>query len=210
MQYYLLFSLAIKSKKFKLCRTFLAHCTFSTLDVHIAILRDNLTGWFYEFCIDLLILNPTILIPFLYFLLHRWKMLISAHCTSTAIPFIYSFSGNSAASAPISTFMCLWAIYIFPGSVYIFPPAEQADPSWEYIIHLQTHECGNWDGGPDIPFLGIFVSNFRHFVFAVCMLTSFWLTWDTGKSRPTWSCRLRFFHGHVMISMFAFLLKIST
>ncbi len=27
------------------------------------------------------------------------------HCT--AIPFIYSFSGNSVASAPISTFMCL-------------------------------------------------------------------------------------------------------
>ncbi len=26
----------------------------------------------------------------------------------------------------------------------------------------QTHECGNWDWGPDIPFLGIFVSNFRH------------------------------------------------
>ncbi len=57
--------------------------------------------------------------------------------------------------------------YIFPGSVYIFPPAEQADPSWEYIIRSQTHECGNWDLGPDIPFLGIFVSNFRHFVFAV-------------------------------------------
>ncbi len=82
--------------------------------------------------------------------------------TATAIPFIYSFSGNSTASAPISTFMCLWAIYIFPGSVYIFPPEEQADPSCS-----QTHECGNWDWGPDIPFLGIFISNFRHFVFAV-------------------------------------------
>ena len=88
-------------------------------------------------------------------------------CTAKAIPFIYSFSGNCLASAPISTFMCLWAIYIFPGSVHIFPSAETAAPSWEYIIRSQTHECGNWDWGPDIPFLGIFVSNFRHFVCAV-------------------------------------------
>ncbi len=93
-----------------------------------------------------------------------------AVCTATAIPIIYSFSGNCAASAPISTFMCLWAIYIFPGSVHIFPPAEKTDPSWEYIIRSQTHECGNWDWDTDIPFLGIFVSNFRHFVFAVCCI----------------------------------------
>ncbi len=53
-------------------------------------------------------------------------------CTATTIPFIHSFSGNCAASAPISIFMCLWAIYIFPGSVLIFPLAEKADPSWEY------------------------------------------------------------------------------
>jgi hypothetical protein len=40
-------------------------------------------------------------------------------------------------------------------TLYIFPPAEQADPSWEYIIRSQTHECGNWDWGPNIPFSGI-------------------------------------------------------
>ncbi len=33
--------------------------------------------------------------------------------TAKKIPFIHSFSGNCAASIPISTFMCLWAIYLY-------------------------------------------------------------------------------------------------
>ncbi len=33
-------------------------------------------------------------------------------CTATAIPIIYSFPGNSAASAPVSTFMSVSDLYI--------------------------------------------------------------------------------------------------
>ncbi len=50
---------------------------------------------------------------------HTKKRERSLHCKE--IPLMYSFSGNCAASVPISTFMCLRAINIFPGLVHIFP-----------------------------------------------------------------------------------------
>ncbi len=62
---------------------------------------------------------------------------------ATKIPFMYFFSGNCAASVPISTLMCLWAIYIFSGSVHTFPAAKYVDRSWEQLNRSQTHECGN-------------------------------------------------------------------
>ncbi len=74
--------------------------------------------------------------------------------------------------------MCLWAIYIFPGPVHIFPPAEKADPSWKYIIRSQKNECGNWDWGPDIPYLGIFVS--------ICFIFP-----PAEKANPSWKYIIR-------------------
>ncbi len=87
--------------------------------------------------------------------------------TATKITFTYSFSGDCAASVPIYTFMCLWAIYIFPGSVHIIPAAEQADLLWEYITCSQMNVEIRTVCGRAIPFLGTFVSKYRYWFFAL-------------------------------------------
>ncbi len=83
---------------------------------------------------------------------HNHRVKFMKNYTARKVPLMYSFSGNCAASVPISnfycTFMCLWAIYLFQGLVHIFHAAEQ------------TNRLCN-------PFLGIFVSNFWYWFFAV-------------------------------------------
>ncbi len=80
--------------------------------------------------------------------------------TATKIPFMYSQKRNCAASVPISTVMCLWAIYLF------LQQNRQTNHG-NVLIAPQTHESGIWVRGRAIPFLGIFVSNLLCYVFAV-------------------------------------------
>ncbi len=64
---------------------------------------------------------------------------------------------------PISTFICLWAIYLFRRSICLFCWRKYVDRSWEYLNSSQTHECRNWDWGRAISTkgLGIHKRDFR-------------------------------------------------
>jgi hypothetical protein len=88
----------------------------------------------------------------------------SLHCKDKILKFRnkYSQKRNIEVSVLISTFMCLWEIYIFPRLVCLFCWRKYVDRSWEYINRSQTHEeCGNWGWGRAIPRKGIHKWDFR-------------------------------------------------
>ncbi len=87
----------------------------------------------------------------------------SLHCKDKIPKFQnkYSQKRNISVSVPISTFMCLWVIYIFPPKVCLFCWRKYVDRSWDYINRSQTHECGIWGWGRAIPRKGIHKWDFR-------------------------------------------------
>jgi hypothetical protein len=91
------------------------------------------------------------------------KSFLHPHCKDKIPKFRnkYSQKRNIGVSVPISTFMRLWVIYIFPQLVCLFCWRKYVDRSWEYINRSQTHECRNWGWGHTIPRKGIHKWDFR-------------------------------------------------
>ncbi len=87
----------------------------------------------------------------------------------------YSQKRNCMATVPIYTFMCPWAIYLFPRSICIFCCRKYVDRSWEYINRSQTHEWNVENGTASAQLPKKEYIN-RIFVAVYDILTS-WLAW---------------------------------
>ncbi len=118
------------------------------------------TGWTYPRATHTqLHVQPNIPLP-----LTASISLCYTHCKDKIPKFRnkYSQKRSTGVSVPISKFMCLWVIYIFPGSVCLFCWRKFVDrSSWDYINPSQTHECGNWGWGRAIPRKEIHKWDFR-------------------------------------------------
>ncbi len=84
---------------------------------------------------------------------------------------------------PIVTFIYLWAIYIFPGSVCLFCCSQIGKPILGIYKSLtSTHECRTWERGRAVSFLGIHKSDSWYSVLCKYMFE------DTEKGRYSLRC----------------------
>jgi hypothetical protein len=88
---------------------------------------------------------------------NNYSSRLYVHCNDR-IPKIrnkYSQKSNRTASVPISTFTCLWAIYIFPRSVCLFCCRKICGPIQGIYKSLTDTWMWKFDCGRALPFLGI-------------------------------------------------------
>jgi hypothetical protein len=90
----------------------------------------------------------------------------TVHCNENSI-YVFPFWELRSLSPNFHLHVSVSDLYIPRiGPHTVFPTAQQADRSWEYLNRHQTHECVIGTVAAQFLFLGIFVSNFRHWFFA--------------------------------------------
>ncbi len=114
-------------------------------------------------------------------------------CSTSSSTFSCSLQRNFDLCIPRKGNVCLspnFHIHVSVSDLYIpsighlFPAAEWADRSWEYMNRTQKHECRNWDWGRAVSLLGIFVSNIRYSIFAVFPIVATMLNCFPPSSNP--------------------------
>jgi hypothetical protein len=97
---------------------------------------------------------------------NRWVRLqhiqrFTSYALQRYLDFCIPRKGIARPQSPFPhSFVCERSIYSHVRPTY-FPE--------KYITRSQKHECRNWDCSRAVPFLEMFVSNFRYCVFAVCV-----------------------------------------
>ncbi len=89
------------------------------------------------------------------------------HCNGNSV-YIFLFWELRGLSPNFHIHVSKSDLYI-PRLVHIFPPAEKSEPSWEYIIRSQTHECWNWNWDPRYSFSGNIC--FKFSAFCLCSVS---------------------------------------
>ena len=75
-------------------------------------------------------------------------------CTFPKIQFMYSQKQNCVVSFPIPTFMYLWVIYIFPGSICLFCCSKIGVLFVGIYKSLKDTWCRNWERCRTVSILG--------------------------------------------------------